>query len=508
MPVDSETVRAIVEKVLDRLERERPACKDNTPPRSGEASPLQLPESLSGALNSPDAAVEAASKAFAEYIRMPLETRRAIVAAMRRAALSHNERWSREAVVETGFGRVEDKIVKNRLAAEKTPGLEDLAAQAKSGDAGLTIEELAPWGVIGAITPSTNPIATVVNNAISMLAAGNAVVFNAHPGAARVTLDCVRQLNSAIVSEGGPANVVCALTNPTIETAQALMRHPGISLLVVTGGPAVVKAAFASGKKVIAAGPGNPPVVVDETADIARAARAIVNGASFDNNVVCIDEKEIICVEAAAEDLKAALREAGGFELSGKDWARLAATVLATPGGPDKEGAANKMYVGKDAAVLLAAIEMEGAGARAHPVRPYKQAQGGKEKEGAGEPRLLFADVEADDPFVWTEQLTPAVPLVRAASVDEAIALAKRVEGGRRHTAVMHSRNIEKLSAMARAMDSSIFVKNGPAYAGLGDGGEGHTSFTIASPTGEGLTSARSFVRRRRCVLVDYFRIV
>jgi len=486
MPVDSDTVRAIVEKVLDRLERGKPAAGSITPPRSGEATPLQLPDSLSGAFDSVDAAVEAARKAFAEYRSQPLELRRGIISAIRQRSLSENERWAREAVEETGLGRVEDKIVKNRLAARKTPGIEDLAPAAWSGDRGLTLEELAPWGVIGAITPSTNPVATVINNSISMLAAGNGVVFNAHPSAAKVTIDCVKHLNAAVVAAGGPANLISTVRSSTIETAQMLMRHPGVAVLVVTGGPAVVKAAFASGRKVIAAGPGNPPVVVDETADIVKAARAIVAGAAFDNNIVCIDEKEIICVEAAAKDLKAALVEAGGFEISAKDWARLAETVLATPGGPGKDGAPNKTYVGKDASVLLTAVGME----------------------GASKARIIFADVPAEDPFVWTEQLMPAVPLVRVKNVDEAIELARRVEGGRRHTAVMHSRNVEKLSAMARAMDCSVFVKNGPAYSGLGEGGEGHTSFTIASPTGEGLTSARSFVRRRRCVLVDAFRIV
>ena len=272
----------------------------------------------------------------------------------------------------------------------------------------------------------------------------------------------------------------------SIETAQQMMRHPGVALLVVTGGPAVVKAAFQSGKKVIAAGPGNPPVVVDETADIEKAARDIVRGASFDNNIVCIDEKTVICVEAVAAQLKKALVAAGAFELGRNDWQRLAKSVLAVPGGPTKEGAANKTYVGKDASLLLAAIGME----------------------KAGTPRLLFADVPAEDPFVWTEQLMPAVPIVRVKDAEEAIAFAKRSEGGRRHTAVIHSRNVARLSQMARVMDCSLFVKNGPAFAGLGEGGEGHTSFTIASPTGEGLTSARTFTRLRRCVLKDYFRIV
>ncbi len=486
MPVDSETVRVIVEKVLDRLEGARSTQEIPTPRRSGEAYPLQLPESLSGALDTIDAAVDAARKAFEEYSHLPLELRRTVIAAVRAVAARENERWARQAVEETGMGRVEDKITKNRLALQKTPGVEDLAAGAASGDYGLTIEELAPWGVIGSILPSTNPIATAVNNTISMIAAGNAVVFNPHPGAAGITVDCIRGINAAIVGVGGPANMVSTVARPTIETAQALMHHEGISLLVVTGGPGVAKAAFAAGRKVIAAGPGNPPVVVDETADVARAARAIVEGAGFDNNIVCVDEKEIICTDGVAADLKAALLEANAFELSRKDWQRLAQITLKEPGSPSKEGIPDKTYVGKDASVFLRALGME----------------------GAATPRILFAEVDASDPFVWTEQLMPAIPLVRVPTVEEAIDLAKKIEGGRRHSAVMHSTNVEALSAMARAMDSAVFVKNGPAVAGIGAGGEGHTSFTIASATGEGVTSARNFVRRRRCALVGAFRIV
>ena len=204
MPVDNDTVRVIVERVLDRLERGSGAGEKHTPPRSGEAQPLQLPKCLSGAHLSIDAAVDAASKAFAEYSRLPLELRRGIIESIRRRALGENERWSRMAVTETGLGRVEDKVVKNRLAAEKTPGIEDLGSEAFSGDNGLTLEELAPWGVIGSITPSTNPIATVIHNSISMLAAGNAVVFNPHPGAAKVTVECVEALERG-GSRGGRA---------------------------------------------------------------------------------------------------------------------------------------------------------------------------------------------------------------------------------------------------------------------------------------------------------------
>jgi len=484
--IESEQVRAIVERVLERLETpDRAQGASEAPQGSGEAYPLQLPESLSGALPSAEEAVRAAGKAFDEFSNSPVELRESVVAAMRRAALAEAEKWARAAVEETGLGRAEDKVKKNRLAAEKTPGVEALETFARSGDRGLTIEELAPWGVAAAILPSTNPTATVINNAISLLAAGNAVVFNPHPAAAKVTVEAVRRLNAAVVSAGGPANLLSTLSEPTVETARELMAHPDVPLLVVTGGPGVVRAAFAAGKPVVAAGPGNPPVVVDETADIEKAARAIVEGAGFDNNIVCVDEKEIICVDSVADELKEALAAKGALELPKKDWARLADTVLAKKGSPSEEGAPKKTYVGKDASVLLTAIGNEGPA-----------------------PRILFCEAGPEDPFLWTEQLMPAVPLVRVGSAEEAIDLAKRVEGGRRHTAVMHSKNIEKLSKMAREMDCSIFVKNGPAIAGIGAGGEGHASFTIAGPTGEGVTSAASFVRRRRCVLVDYFRIV
>jgi len=255
---------------------------------------------------------------------------------------------------------------------------------------------------------------------------------------------------------------------------------------VVTGGPGVVRAAFASGKKVVAAGPGNPPAVVDETADMEKAARAIIDGAGFDNNVVCVDEKEGGCTAKAAGPLREALKASGAFELAKADWKRLAEVALSEPGTPSKEGVPCKTYIGKDASVLLTALGIE----------------------GTGDPRIVFAQADPEDPFLWTEQLMPAIPVVEATDVDEASEFARRVEGGRRHTAVMHSRNVEKLSTMARVMDCAIFVKNGPGYAGLGWGGEGPGSFTIASPTGEGVTTARSFARRRRCVLVDYFRIV
>jgi acyl-CoA reductase-like NAD-dependent aldehyde dehydrogenase len=390
------------------------------------------------------------------------------------------------AVRETGMGRVEDKIRKNLLVGERTPGVEFLETDALSGDHGLTIEEFAPWGVIGALTPSTNPSETVVNNGISMVAAGNAVVFGPHPSAEGTSCRCVELLNDAIASAGGPPNLLTALARPTIERAQSLMRHAGIRLLVVTGGGAVVQEAMRSGKRVIAAGPGNPPSVVDETADLVKAGRDLVLGASLDNNIICTDEKEVFVVDRVADELKRAMVAAGAVELDGAQIASLEKLVLSENRGPRKHSVVEKRFIGRNPAVILREI-------------------GVTVDDGV---RIALCEVPPDHPFVWTELLMPILAVARVRDADDGIRWAVAAEHGFRHSASMHSRNIEKLSAMARAVNTSIFVKNGPNYAGLGFGGEGHTSFTIAGPTGEGLTSCRTFSRRRRCVLVDYFRIV
>ncbi|MFH1690135.1 MAG: aldehyde dehydrogenase family protein [Candidatus Eisenbacteria bacterium] len=445
-----------------------------------------LPFDGRGILADIDSAVSAAQRSLAESREMPMAIREAAVASMRRAILSNLDRLSRMAVDETGLGRFEDKVRKNRLVATNTPGTEDLRPIAYSGDHGLTLVERAPYGIIGSITPSTNPTETIIGNAISMVAGGNVVVFNPHPSARAVSLTCIDLLNRAITEAGGPRALLLTVGSPSIETAQALMAHEGVRLLVVTGGPGVVRAAMQSGKKVVAAGPGNPPVVVDETADIARAGRDIVAGASLDNNIVCIAEKEIVAVRGIVPQLKDAMTDAGGVEVKGRAAERLTDLIVEKDAGKGKPSSLNRRLIGKDVSVIL---------------------------EEAGLPcpagsRLAFFDADSSHPLVWSEQMMPVIPLVTVETADEAISFAKEVERAFGHTAVMHSRNIANLSRMARLMDVSIFVKNGPSYAGLGFGGEGFTTFTIASPTGEGLTRASTFTRERRCTLVDYFRII
>lgn len=433
-----------------------------------------------------DSATRAAAEGQRAFVALTMAQRDKIIAQIRKVMLEEAESLAGEALAETGLGRLDDKIAKNRLVAEKTPGTEALTPTARSGDHGLSLFEPAPYGVIGAITPVTNPTSTIISNAIGMVAAGNGVVFNVHPSAKNVSIRTIHLMNRAILEAGGPPNVVTTLVEPTIESAQELMRHPGVRLLVVTGGAGVVEVAMRSGKRAICAGPGNPPAVVDETADVDQAARDIVKGASFDNNIVCVCEKEILAVDSVADSLMKSMGRQGAVILTQVQLRQVERAILPGERTPGEPATVEKSLIGKNADAILSKIGMR--------VGP--------------EVRLAVAETDARHPLVWTEQMLPVLPLVRVRTADEGIDLAQRVERGLRHTAVMHSKNLDHLSRMARVMDSSIFVKNGPAYAGLGFGGEGYSSFSIASPTGEGLTGPRQFSRERRCVLVDHFRIV
>ncbi len=467
--LDRNQINAIVEKVYARLKE-----------TGGQTGGVGAPgTSNRGIFPDVDQAVAAAARSFEQFGGMGLERRKEIVANIRRRTTQHVRTLAEMAVEETGLGRVEDKVIKNLLVINKTPGPEILEPRTHTGDAGLALTERAPYGTLGAITPTTNPTETVINNGISMLSGGNTVVFNVHPSAEKSSHACVSLINDAIVEAGGPENCIVAVARPTIQSAQALMKHRGLRLLTVTGGPAVVREAMNSGKKVIAAGPGNPPVVVDETADIDAAGKGIVAGASLDNNIVCIVEKEIFAVASIADSLKASLARHGAYEIKGHQIRELEKVVL-------KDGHTNKDWVGKDASKILAAI-----GVRVQ-----------------GDPRIVLAEVDRMHPFVQEELLMPVIPIVRVKDADEGIACAVQAEHGFGHTACMWSRNIEVLHKMARVINTSIFVKNAPSYAGLGMGGEGYTSFTIASPTGEGLTTAVHFTRERRCTLAGYFRII
>jgi len=428
-----------------------------------------------------DQAVASAQAGFEALSKHSLADRGRFISSIRQIAKDHAEELARLTVEETGMGRVEDKIVKIQTVANRTPGIEDLHPVAYTGDQGLAVEELAPFGVICAITPSTNPAPTTFNNAIGMIAAGNGVVFGPHPSARRASIKAVELVNQAIQQAGGPPNLVATLADPSIENAAALLAHPAIRLNVVTGGPGVVAAAQKAGKKYIAAGPGNPPVVVDETAVIPRAARDILFGASFDNNILCVAEKEVFVVGRVIDPLMTEMERAGAYRLPPAYRDAITKMVIQEDRGPGKHSVVNKEFIGKDASVFLRKLGIN----------------------TTANPRLIIMEVDENHPLVWAEQMMPVLPIVRAPDVDWAIDMALAAEHGFLHTSLMHSLNLEKLDKMAKLVNTTLFVKNGSSLSG-----EGPITYTIATPTGEGFTTARTFSRRRRCSLVNYFRIV
>ncbi len=489
MSIDPAQIRRIAEAIAKELAAPPSLSSGGGAGPQATTAPAPAPRQGDGGIGvfeTVDQCVDAANVAFEQLDSLGLEQRMRIVAAMRRAALPQAESLARLAVDETKLGRYEDKVKKNILVTEKTPGPESLFPEARSGDRGLMLVEPAPWGVIGAITPTTNPSSTIINNAIAMVSAGNSVVFNVHPSAIRTSMASVDLLNQAIVSAGGPPNVLCTVGKPTIQSAQALMKHERTRITVVTGGAGVVQAALSAGKRAICAGPGNPPAVVDATADLEQAARNIVMGHSFDNNIICVDEKEVVVVDKVADALKAAMRRNGAYELDRREIGRLEQVIFKEGAGPRGHAVLRREMVGKDASVILAELGI---------------------KVGS-EVRTILIEVDPDHPLMWTEQMMPVLPLARVPDVNAAIDYAVEVEGYNRHTFTMHSHDIAALSKMARRCAASVFVKNGMSVSGLGYNATGFSSFTIASPTGEGLTGPLSFSRLRRCTVMDHFRIV
>lgn len=473
--IDEARIREIVAQVVANLTAKsaepppKPAeTPEKTPPQ--EAQPVL---SGHGVFLTPEGAVEAARAAQRELLSLSLEQRKRLVEAMRDAARRHAKELAEMAVAETGLGRVEHKILKNEAAANLSPGVEDVVSEATTGDYGALLVERVPFGTLNAITPTTNPTSTVINNAIIMVAAGNSVVFSPHPRAAKCSLQTMIYLNDAIVEAGGPRNLLTSVGNPSLRTASALMKHEGIDAIVATGGAGVVRAALESGKKAFAAGPGNPPVVVDETADISRAARDIAAGASFDNNLLCIGEKACFVVESVADKLIRELQHAGCYLVKPHEVPLFVKAVV-------KEGHPHLDLIGKDAGVIL-----EAAGIRA--------------------PRdtlVAIFEAKADHPIVMDEYLMPILPIVRTKNFDEAVEFAVKAEGGRHHTAVIHTSRLDRVRAFAQAAQVSIYVVNGPSYTCGGIGGEGFLAMTVAGRTGEGFTRPRHFTVERRMSLI------
>jgi len=464
MQATEEAIRSVVQEVLSQL---------NNKGGYGSASATTQTDGDWGVFRSVDQAVAAATAGQKQLLNATLADRAKALEIVRQICTSQADELGRMEMEETKIGRLDHKIEKLHLI-KGIPGMEFMRTEAVSGDYGIGITEYAPFGVIGAITPVTHSLPTLACNFINMVASGNTLVVNPHPGGAKVACEGVRRFNKAIYQA------------PTLETADQIFNHRGVPLLCVTGGPGVARAALAAKKRAIVAGPGNPPVVVDETADIENAAQSIIAGAAYDNNLLCIGEKEVFAVESIFNELMSAMGRHGGYQLNDQQVTQLTALAFSPPTEPGGHAVLNRDLVGKDAAVLAGLIGVN--------VPPGTQ--------------LLYGETDTMNPFVPEEQMMPFVPFVRCRNADHGIELAKEFEHGFRHTSMIHSRNIETITKMGRIMDTTLFVQNGPCGAALGNGGEGYASFSIATPTGEGVTNPMTFTRFRRSTTVGHLRVI
>ncbi len=494
--VNETLIRDVVADVLARLGGAPAATKSAPAPSpktdcgcggKGAASSAPALRGKFGVFSDANEACAAAHESFLQLQKAGVAARVKIVEIVKAMAESNAEVWGKLELDETKIGRLDHKIEKLKII-KLVPGVEWLRPDARSGDHGITLEEYTPFGVVGAVTPSTHSIPTLSGNIVNICAAGNAVVFNPHPSAARCAAVAVRAYNEAIFRETGIENIATIIEKPSMESFAAMCKHDAVRILLVTGGPGVVKAAMQTGKRAICAGPGNPPVYVDDTACMKRAAKAIIQGASYDNNLLCIGEKEVFALESIADKLMAQMEQNGAVKLTNAQLDALtkaAFTITPGQGGGCSHAAVNKDFIGKDPIVLA-------------------KAAGVNLPSGT---QLLFAETGADHPFVVEEQMMPFIPIIRVKNLAEGVKRSLEAEHGYKHTSIIHSHDLEALTEMGRALDTTLFIKNGPCMSGLGLGGEGYLSFSIATPTGEGVSNPRTFTRVRRCVMVDNLKI-
>jgi aldehyde dehydrogenase len=483
--MDKQLISNVVAEVLAKLQQ----SGTTSLPVTRVAAPTVITRSSKrrGVFETADEAAAAASIAQKQLRSKGIATRMAIVNLVKEICVEKAVEWGKLEFAETKLGRLDHKIEKLEIV-RNVPGVEWLSPYGMSGDHGITLEEYAPFGVVAGITPVTHSIPTISGNIVSMVSAGNGIVFNAHPGGARCAADAVAFYNEAIFRKTGIENLITIIEKPSIESFNALCASKYIDLICVTGGPGVVAASMKSGKRAICAGPGNPPVVVDETADLDLAARSIIQGGGYDNNLLCIGEKQVFVVDKVYRAFIEAFKRAGAHFLNKDQMKKLAGEVFTTK--ENSSGSShyvlNRDYVGADASVLARV-----AGTSC-----------------AEKTEILFAECTMECPFVIEEQMMPVIPVVRAANVDEAIDMAYQSECGYRHSAIMHSKNLDNLTKMGRRMDCTLFVKNGPSVTGLGLGGEGYLNYSIATTTGEGIVNTLTFTRKRRCVMVDNLNII
>jgi propionaldehyde dehydrogenase len=470
--IDQDKIKNIVTQVIENIRKQ--GLIDDSNLQAVVSKTVSSVKGQNGIFSDVESAILSAKQAQKEFLALGMEKRKEIIIAIREAGIKNARMLAELAVQETGMGRVEDKVLKNESSAGLTPGVEDLTSSVKTGSRGMLLVEYTPYGVINSITPSTNPTSTVIHNSICMLSAGNAIIFSPHPTAKECTLKAMTILNNAIVKCGGPENLLVAVADPTLRTAKEIMEHPEVNMVVATGGAGVVRAALSTGKKALAAGPGNPPVVVDETADISKTAQLITNGASFDNNLLCIGEKEIFVVQEVADKLISEMVKNGCYLAKGRE-ANAVIDIITDNENPSKD------YIGKDASYIL-----EKAGIRA-----------------SDNIKVIITETKADHVLVLKEYLMPVVPIVRVKNFEEALECALKSEHGFHHTGIIHSQNIGRITRFVQTMRTTVMVVNGSSLASMGFDAEGIITLTIAGTTGEGYTTPKNFAQQSRITMVD-----
>jgi acyl-CoA reductase-like NAD-dependent aldehyde dehydrogenase len=472
MNIDKHQIETIVKKVLRELDASSPNAAITSPAGASD-----------GVFQEMEDAIQAAVVAHQQLVQLPLDIRGKIIQAIRDTGWANREEYGRMELEETDLGSAAGTVLKLETACG-VPGIEDLTPEIFTGDMGVTINERIPVGVIASINAVTNAAPTIVHNGIMMLAGGNSVVHNPHPKTKSISARVVKDLNLAIVASGGPSNCITTVAEPDIPAAQYLMTHPKVNMIAVTGGHRVVEFATQTGKRVLAGGPGNPPVVVDETADLDHAARCIIRGASLSNCTPCSSEKEIFVVDSVADRLKELLIQYGAFELSADQGKSLVKEIFKEIYPGRVPSVINMDYIGKPPNVIL------------------KRAIG---LDVPAETRIAILETDKEHPLIWTEQIMPILPFVRCRNAKEAMDEGVAAEQGLRHTIVFHSNDLHNLAYMSSIADASQFVKNASSIGGLGIEGEGFKSLHI-STGGEGLSRPGVFTLIRRCVMNDDFR--
>ena len=472
MSVDKKQVEQIVEQVMEKLAASGPTAALSSPD-----------EDALGVFDEMEGAIQAAVTAHQQVVQVPLAIRGKMIQAIRDVGWANREEYAKMEFEETDLGSESGSILKMEAACG-VPGFEEIQPEVFTGDQGVTINERIPVGMIASINAVTNAAPGIVHNAIMILAGGNTVVNNPHPKTKIVSARVVSDLNRAIISAGGPPNTITTVSEPDIPGAQYLMTHPKTDMITVTGGHRVVEFAKKTGKRVLSGGPGNPPVIVDESADLDHAAQCIIRGSSFSNCTPCSAEKEIFVVDSVADSLKELLVKYGAYELTADQGAALMKEIFKKIIPGRTPSVINMDYIGKPPSVIL------------------KRAIGLDIPE---ETKIVIIETDKEHPLIWTEQIMPVLPFVRCKDSKEAMDEGVAAEQGLRHTIVFHSNNLKNMAYMSSIADASQFVKNASNLGGIGIEGEGFKSLVI-STGGEGLAHPRMFTLIRRCVMNDDFR--